>query len=59
MERLDDILELLDYTLNTKKRRHAIGGALLSISLLFGGLALQFINFQLILHHESNRRRNY
>ena len=47
MERLDDILELLDYTLNAKKRRHVIGGALLSISLLFGGLAFTIITLKM------------
>lgn len=46
MERLDDILSLLDYTLNTKKRRHVVGGMLLSISMLFGGLAFTVITLR-------------
>ena len=31
---------MLDYALNTKKKRHIAGGILMSVSLLFGGLAL-------------------
>lgn len=30
---------MLDYSLGTKKKRHIAGGILLSISVLFGGLA--------------------
>ena len=40
MERLEGILAMLDYALNTKKKRHIAGGVLMSASLLFGGLAL-------------------
>lgn len=39
MERLERILSILDYTLSSKKKRHIAGGILLSVSLLFGGLA--------------------
>lgn len=39
MERLERILSMLDRTLGTKKKRHIAGGILLSVSLLFGGLA--------------------
>lgn len=39
MERLERILSMLDRTLNTKKKRHIAGGILMSVSLLFGGLA--------------------
>lgn len=30
---------MIDHALNTKKKRHIAGGILLSMSLLFGGLA--------------------
>lgn len=30
---------MLDYSLDTKKKRHIAGGILMSISVLFGGLA--------------------
>lgn len=40
MDRLEGFLSMLDYALNTKKKRHIAGGILMSVSLLFGGLAL-------------------
>lgn len=40
MEELENIVSVLDFTLDTKRKRHIVGGILLSISLLFGGLAL-------------------
>ena len=33
------LLTTLDYSLDTKKKRHLAGGILMSISVLFGGLA--------------------
>lgn len=39
MDRLERILSMLDDSLDTKKKRHIAGGILMSISLLFGGLA--------------------
>jgi hypothetical protein len=39
MENFESIISVLDYSLETKRRRHIAGGILLSISLLFGGLA--------------------
>jgi hypothetical protein len=40
MYRLEEILSMLDISLDTRKKRHIVGGVLMSISLLFGGLAL-------------------
>lgn len=40
MNRLENIIASLDYILNNDKKRHITGGILLSVSLLFGGLAL-------------------
>lgn len=40
MEGFEGIISLLDYVLDTKRKRHITGGILLSASLLFGGLAL-------------------
>ena len=37
---------MLDLSLNTKKKRHIAGGVLMSISLLFGGLALTIMTLQ-------------
>ncbi len=40
MNSIENFMSLLDYILNTNRKRHIIGGALLSVSMLFGGLAL-------------------
>lgn len=40
MDRLDYIVAMLEKTLGTRNKRHIMGGALISVSLLFGGLAL-------------------
>lgn len=40
MYRFEEILSMLDISLDTRKKRHIVGGVLMSISLLFGGLAL-------------------
>lgn len=34
------LIAMLNYTLDTKKKRHIVGGLLLSMSFMFGGLAL-------------------
>lgn len=39
MNRLEGAMMSLDYLLNSKKKRHIMGGILLSASLLFAGLA--------------------
>ena len=40
MERFNEMLSILDQTLNTKKKRHIAGGILLSVSFMFAGFAL-------------------
>ena len=40
MENFENFIGNLDYILNTKRKRHITGGILLSLSVLFGGLAL-------------------
>ena len=40
MYRLEELLSMLDISLDTRKKRHIVGGVLMSVSLLFGGLAL-------------------
>jgi hypothetical protein len=37
---LENVVTALDYVLGAKRKRHIIGGILLSVSMLFGGLAL-------------------
>ena len=46
MERLEATLSMLDYALNTRKKRHIAGGILLSVSLLFGGLAITVLSLK-------------
>lgn len=40
MENFEALVVMLDFTLDSKRKRHIVGGILLSVSLLFGGLAL-------------------
>lgn len=49
MEKLDRILSRIDSSLNISKKRHIAGGILVSISLLFCGLAVTVIT----LKHEE------
>lgn len=43
MERLEILLEMFDNTLDTRKKRHLVGGMLMSVSLFFGGLAITVV----------------
>lgn len=40
MNEIERTLSVLDYALDTSKKRHIAGGILLSLSMLFTGLAL-------------------
>ena len=40
MDGIESLISVLDFTLDTRRKRHIVGGILLSISFLFGGLAL-------------------
>ena len=46
MDRLNYIVAMLEQTLGTRPKRHILGGALISVSLLFGGLALTVITLK-------------
>lgn len=37
---------MLDHAFNTKRKRHITGGVLLSMSLLFGGLAVTILTIK-------------
>lgn len=54
MERLERILAMLDRTLSSRKKRNIAGGILLSISLLFGGLAFTVMT----LKQDENEKEN-
>lgn len=43
MERLETLMILVEETLDTRKKRHIVGGILMSVSLFFGGLAITVI----------------
>lgn len=46
MDRLETVLAVLDFSLNTRRKRHIAGGILMSISMLFGGLAVTVISLK-------------
>lgn len=46
MDGLEAIMSTLDYVLDTRRKRHIAGGILLSVSLLFGGLALTIMSIK-------------
>ena len=46
MDRLEEFLSMLEYSLNSKKKRHLVGGILMSASLFFGGLAITIITLK-------------
>lgn len=56
MYRLEEILSTLDQSLNTNKKRHIAGGILLSISLLFGGLAVTIMT---VRDENNNETEDY
>ena len=48
MDGLGTILTTLDFAIDTEKKKHMAGGILLSISMLFGGLAFTVMTTKLI-----------
>jgi hypothetical protein len=47
MDRLNNIVAMLEKTLGTRTKRHILGGALISVSLLFSGLALTVMSLKI------------
>ena len=47
MDRLNYIVAMLEKTLESKTKRHILGGALISVSLLFSGLALTVMTLKI------------
>lgn len=47
MDQLEYIISMLDESLDTNRKRHIAGGILISVSLLFGGLALTILTLNL------------
>jgi hypothetical protein len=50
-----DIMEAINYLLSTRKKRHIVGGALISVSFLFGGLALTVMTIK----EDDDHRKDY
>lgn len=46
MDGIGNFISMMDYILDTKRKRHITGGILLSTSFLFGGLALTVMTIQ-------------
>lgn len=46
MLNIENLTDIVDSTLSTKRRRHIVGGILLSASLLFGGLAITVLTLK-------------
>ena len=46
MDRLEDLLSVIDRSLNTRRKRHIAGGILMSVALLFGGLAATIMSLK-------------
>lgn len=46
MYRFEELLSLLDASLDTQRKRHIAGGVLLSVSFLFGGLAITIMTIK-------------
>lgn len=46
LDRLERILSTIDNALSTRKKIHIVGGILMSVSLLFGGLAIIVVSLK-------------
>lgn len=53
LENLEALLSILDYSINTKNKRHIAGGILISISLFFTGLAITTLTFDIEKENED------
>lgn len=54
MNRLEGVLASLDYLLGNKRKRHIIGGVLMSTSLLFAGLAVTVMTLKKEKENKEN-----
>lgn len=56
MNRLEGVIATLDYLMSTKRKRHIMGGLLLSASMLFAGLAFTVVTLK---PEEEENEDNY
>ena len=47
MDLIELVVTMIDDVLDTKRKRHIVGGTLLSTSLFFGGLALTVMSIKM------------
>ena len=47
LDRLERVLIMIEQALDNKQKRHIVGGVLMSVSLLFGGLALTVMTLKM------------
>lgn len=59
MNRLEGVIASLEYLLNNKRKRHIMGGILMSASLLFAGLAFTVITLKTEKEEETNSDEQY
>lgn len=55
METLESNFLFLDYLTDTKRKRHMVGGILMSVSLFFGGLAFTMMTIKGGIDNEQDR----
>lgn len=46
MDAVEQFISTMDYILDTKRKRHLVGGTLLSVSAFFGGLAFTIMTIR-------------
>lgn len=59
MDRFGTALSMLDIAIDSDKKRHLAGGILLSISLLFGGLAFTVMTIKMTTENTEVEENNY
>lgn len=47
IDKFENVASVVSYSLETKRKRHLMGGILLSVSLLFGGLAVTVMTIKM------------
>lgn len=57
MDSLENVFLFLDYLTDTQRKRHVVGGVLMSVSLFFGGLAFTLMTVKGEPDEERNTRR--
>ena len=56
MDKFNKMVSVIDQTLNTREKRHIVGGVLMSVSLLFGGLAITVMSLR---NDDTKERAKY